>query len=137
MDNHLLLTDELFEEQFANASLDPALFNHEAHLRLAWIHIHKYGIAKAIDNITHQLMNYVARLGAGDKYNHTLTIAATRAVQHFYNKTATGNFQEFIAANPRLKSNFKDLMNAHYSTDIFTSAIARKQYVEPELLPFD
>ncbi len=137
MYDHFSLTDEAFEQQFENSSFDPELFNHEAHLRLAWLHIHKYGISKAIDNITLQLKNYTAKLGAADKYNHTLTIAAIKAVEHFYNKTTAGNFRDFITANPRLKSNFKGLMQAHYSTNIFTSALAKKEYVEPELLPFD
>lgn len=137
MEKHFLLTDEDFEKQFINASLDPEIFSHEAHLRLAWLHIHNYGIDKAIQNITTQLRAYVLKLGAIDKYNHTLTIAAIKAVYHFYNKTYADNFQEFISKNQRLKSSFKELMNAHYSTNIFISDAAKTKYLEPELLPFD
>jgi len=32
-------------------------FSHEAHLRLARIHITRYGIEKAVDNITRQLLS--------------------------------------------------------------------------------
>jgi hypothetical protein len=60
MNSHFELSDELFEEQFQNCQLNPALFNHEAHLRLAWIHITKYGIDKAIENISnHCLFHWV------------------------------------------------------------------------------
>ena len=37
MEQHYTLTDNEFEKQFQTSSLDPAIFTHEAHLRLAWI----------------------------------------------------------------------------------------------------
>jgi len=82
MEAHVELSDEVFEKQFKNCELNPALFSHEAHLRLAWIHIKKQGVEKAIENVCGQLLNFVEFAGAGDKYNKTLTIAALRAVYH-------------------------------------------------------
>lgn len=137
MEKHFALNDNEFENQFSTCSLDPIIFSHEAHLRLAWIHIHKYGIDQAIENITAQLKDFVESLGVGDKYNKTVTISAIRAVYHFMLKSATNDFQSFITENPRLKTNFKDLLSHHYKTDIFKSAQAKKEYLEPELLPFD
>jgi len=137
MEKHAELTDDQFEEQFFNGSLDPAVFSHEAHLRLAWIHINKYGVDKAIENISAQLQRYVESLGVKDKYNATVTIAAIRAVYHFMLKSNTKHFDQFIAKNQRLKLNFKELLGYHYTTDIFTLERARNEYVEPELLPFD
>ena len=136
MDSHLELSDECFEEQFQNCTLDPALFNHEAHLRLAWIHVRKYGAEKAIENITSQLFSFVVSVGAMQKYNKTITIAAIRAVNHFINKSDADNFADFIQDCPRLKYNFKELMSYHYRVDIFKSELAKSQYLEPDLLPF-
>jgi hypothetical protein len=137
MELHFHLTDKAFEEQFASASLSPNLFTHEAHIRLAWIHITRYGEAQAISNICAQLQYYVQCLGAADKYNHTLTVAAVKAVAHFIKRCNHPVFIPFMEASPRLKYNFKDLMLAHYHTDIFHDAIAKKIFLEPELLPFD
>jgi hypothetical protein len=137
MEKHFEFTDEDFEQQFSNATLNPTVFTHEAHLRLAWIHIRKYGIFSAIENICNQLQNYVASLGASDKYNKTVTMAAVKAVYHFMLKSKADDFQVFISENQRLKTNFKELLNTHYSTDIFKSAKAKKEFLEPELLPFD
>jgi hypothetical protein len=137
MEKHTELSDNAFENQFSTCSLEPGIFSHEAHLRLAWIHVHKYGINKAVENITSQLQNYVESLGVSNKYNQTVTISAIRAVYHFMLKSKSNDFQSFIAENPRLKYNFKDLLNCHYKTDIFKSEQAKKQYLEPELLPFD
>ncbi|MEO8110092.1 MAG: hypothetical protein ABI594_08675 [Ginsengibacter sp.] len=80
MEQHFTLTDNEFEKQFQNCLLDPAIFTHEAHLRLAWIHIRKYGADIAIGNIRLQLQNFVDNLGARNKYNETVTIAAVKAV---------------------------------------------------------
>lgn len=137
MEKHFELNDFTFEQQFAHCSLDSTLFSHEAHLRLAWIHIHQYGIDQAIENICKQIKSYATSLGAHDKYNETVTIAAIRAVYHFMLRSKTDNFRDFIIENPRLKTSFKELLFSHYSTNIFTSERAKKEYLEPELLPFD
>jgi len=131
------LTDDLFEAQFKNGTLDPAVFDHEAHLRLAWIHITKYGVDAAMENISTQLYAFVTALGAKDKYNHTLTIAAVKAVGHFVSRSDQDNFAGFIQQFPRLKTDFKGLMRAHYGIDIFNSATAKQQWLEPDLLPFN
>lgn len=136
MEQHFILTDDQFEEQFATGSLDPTLFSHEAHLRLAWIHLSKYGEATAIENIREQLQNFVHRVGATGKYNDTLTVAAIKAVHHFMQKAPLPGFHAFIAAYPRLKTNFKDIIQQHYGFDIYNSAAARAAYVEPDLLAF-
>jgi hypothetical protein len=137
MHHHSELTDSAFEKQFANCQLLPALFTHEAHLRLAWIHITQYGIEQALQNIQTQLQRFVAHVGAKDKYNTTLTIATTKAVYHFILKSESNTFKEFITTFPRLQYNFKELMHAHYSINIFTATQAKTEYLVPDLLPFD
>lgn len=137
MERHFTLTDIELEKQFQSCSLDPAIFTHEAHLRLAWLYINKYGADKAIDNICCQLQNFVDSLGLKNKYNETVTIAAVKAIYHFMLKSKTDNFRDFITENSRLKYSFKELMAFHYQTDIFNSPTAKEMYLMPELLPFD
>jgi len=136
MEQHFILSDIEFEEQFENALLEPTIFTHEAHLRLAWIHILKYSETKAIENITEQLQNYVRHLGVADKYNETLTVAAIKAVKHFMQKQSLETFYDFIKTYPRLKTNFKDIIEQHYGFDIFNSTNAKEKYLEPDLLEF-
>ena len=133
---HFDINDGLFESQFKAGVVDPAVFSHEAHLRLAWIHIRNYGVENAIENICLQLKAYVALLGASDKYNETLTVAAIRAVHHFMLKAEAADFSTFINQYPRLKYNFKELMASHYKMDIYNNPIAKQQYMVPDLLPF-
>lgn len=137
MTSHFELSDESFEQALENCTLDPKLFSHEAHLRFAWLKIRKNGIEKAIINIGLILPQYVASVGAKDKYNLTITIAAIKAVDHFMKKSAASNFRDFILENPGLKYNFRELLGYHYSENIFTSEKAKTEYMEPDLLRFD
>ena len=135
MKSHFDLTDEEFEKAFEKCNLAPGLFNHEAHLRLTWIHLNKYGLEKALVNIETQLKNYVAHAGATDKYHQTLTLAAVKVVYHFMRKGAKADFPSFIAEHPKLKYEFKKLINYHYSYDVFQSEQAKKTYQKPDLHP--
>ena len=137
MEPHFQLSDKQFEQQFENATLEPSVFRHEAHLRLAWIHLRKYGPEQTIINLCHQIRHFASVVGESDKYNKTLTIAAIKVVHHFMQKAHYDSFEEFILAFPRLKYHFRDLINAHYQTDIFKSELAKHEYLEPDLLPFD
>lgn len=138
METHYQLTDETFEAQFRERTLNPQLFaNHEAHLRLAWIHIKKYGIEQACKNLCTQIQAFDATFGDGTKFHHTLTVASARVVYHFMQKSKASSFQELITKFPRLKTNFKDLLDQHYQTNIFASETAKAHYLEPDLLPFD
>lgn len=136
LNNHFDLSDAAFEEAFANCTLSPSLFSHEAHLRLAWIHLYRHGLEGGIKAVCDQITNFVNHLGAQDKYNHTLTVAAVKVVHHFMQQVDYDNFFDFILATPRLKTDFKTLIESHYSFDIFNSEKAKKEYLEPDVLPF-
>ena len=137
MEEHFKLSDSEFENEFSNCDLNPEVFSHEAHIRLAWIHIDKYGIEQATENIQKQLKKYVDTIGAADKYNVTLTVAAIKAVHHYMLRSNSKNFSDFSSEFPQLKLKFRELMNCHYGYDIYNSIEAKSQFMEPDLIPFD
>jgi len=136
MKTHFELSDSEFEKRFKDGSLTPTLFTHEAHLRLAFIHISKYGLKTACNTISNQISKYVIQLDKADKFNKTLTIAGVKIVNHFMIKSKSNTFQEFITKFPRLKNNFKQLLDTHYGFDIVNSEKAKISYLEPDILPF-
>ena len=136
MMDHYSLDDAEFERLFRNGSFDPALFNHEAHLRLAWIHIRRYGRKQAMENITGQLLDFVKGLGAEEKFHYSLTIAAVKAVGHFIEKSRSNDFKTFINEFPRLKTHFREIIGQHYSDSLIYSREARASFIQPDLLPF-
>jgi len=137
MKTHRSLSDERFLAQLQSTTLDAALFNLEAHLRLAWLHLNRMEKDAAIKETCAQIQHYVKALGASDKFNTTLTIAAVEAVYHFIKKIKAHSFEAFISNCPELTTNFKDLLQTHYSFDIFTSNTAKTNYIAPDLVSFD
>lgn len=137
MNNHFELSDEEFLKAFKDCSLPPTLFNHEAHLRLAWIHLTEKGLEAGIKAVCHQVTTYVNHLEAQSKYHVTLTIAAVWIVNHFRQSAKSDNFFDFILEFPQLKRDFKGLIGSHYSFNIFDSESARLHYLEPDLMPFE
>lgn len=135
-EKHHLLTNQKFEEKFKNCILSPVLFTHEAHLRLAYIHVTKYGLNKAIENLCQQIANFDIKFGDGTKFNKTVTIASALVMNHFINKSKSTNFKELLDEFPSLKNNFLGLLKSHYTLDIFNDKKAKQEYLEPDLLPF-
>lgn len=133
---HFQLTDTEFEDCFENGTLPPNLFSHEAHLRLAWVYLKKYGEQTAVDKVCAAIERFDLLRGKGDKFHVTITVAAVKAVNHFLQKSKSIDFRGFMEEFPRLKTAFKELMNQHYGFDIFSDKKAKVQYLEPDLLPF-
>ncbi len=136
MPSHYDLSDDEFAQQFEACTLVPQLFNHVAHLRLAWIHIRQFGAEQAAMNLCTQIKRFDATFDDGTKFNTTVTVAAVKAVNHFMEQSATTTFPDFIAENPRLQTDFKGLLASHYSFDVFTHPAAKQSFVAPDLASF-
>jgi hypothetical protein len=137
MSDHFQYSDEEFDAVIADCTIDPALFNHEAHLRLAWIHLRRSGVEQAVVSVEERILGLVDFLGARDKFNKTLTIAAVRTVHHFLQRSGAQTFRELIAEFPRLKTHFRELIAAHYSFDVFHLQEAKETWMEPDLLSYE
>ncbi len=135
--HHSQFSDSEFIEAFESASLDPKLFNHEAHLRLAWIYIQNHGEQKAIEKTCTGIKDFDIIYGKGDKFHTTITVAAVKVVHHFMKKSESKSFADFIEEFPRLKVAFKELLDQHYGFNIFSSDEAKTNYIVPDILPFD
>ena len=137
MKTHLDYSDRDFIKHFTDLSFPADLFNHEAHLRFAFIHIDSFGKEGAVEMVTDRILKYVSNLGAEDKYHETLTVSAVEIVNHFMQKAESKEFVELLEEYPRLQSDFKSLLYTHYSSDILNSEEAKSRYLEPDLLPFE
>lgn len=130
------MEEKEFIQSFKNGKLEPTLFNHEAHLRLAYLYIQEKGEEKAIHEIGQDLKNYTKHVGAEEKFHLTLTVVAVKIVHHFMQKSKTNNFHDFILEFPILKTDFKELIQQHYGFDIFTNEKAKNEFMEPDKLKF-
>ncbi|MBD3637862.1 MAG: hypothetical protein HUJ25_10945 [Crocinitomicaceae bacterium] len=136
MQDHNSFSDEEFLKLFESCSLRPEYFTHEAHLRLAWLCLKRYDLDKAEKFVVQQLKVYTSHWGASDKYHHTITIAAVKAVHHFYLRSKSTNFCDFIVEYPRLKTHFKALMAQHYRAETLHAEKAKTEFIQPDRLSF-
>ena len=134
--DHYQYTDEEYEYQFSSFRLKPGYFSHEAHLRLVYIHIKKYGADQAEKNMCDQIKGFAESLGVYDKFNLTVTIASVKVMNHFMKKSEAVSFQDFIQEFPRLLTNFKEILGQHYGFNVFADKRAKKEYIAPDLQDF-
>ncbi len=95
-----------------------------------------YGAAQAETNMCEQIKEYAESLGVYDKFNKTVTIASVKVMNHFMGKSHTDNFTDLMIEFPKLSSNFREILGQHYGFNVFGDKRAKKEYVEPDLLPF-
>lgn len=136
MERHWKISDAEFENKFSTSSFRPLWFTHEAHLRLAWIYITKYGSEIAFEKYSTQLQEFAKKYNADGKYNATVTFASIQIMNHFINESDAYDFQDFMNEFPQLKTNFKQVIQKHYSGDVFTSKEAKQNILQPDLVPF-
>lgn len=137
MENHFQLSDHEFVHAFKTQTLNPKLFTHEAHIRLAWIYLNTYTIEQAIEQFSNQLFELVTLHKATDKFNKTLTVAAFYIIHHFKINSNAKDFKAFINTYPELVLDFKSLVKKHYKRDVFNCPKAKKSFVEPDLILFN
>ena len=136
MMDHFDLTDEAFYDQMESCELRRKHFSHSAHLRLAWIHIHRYGAKQAETTISKQLKAYVTHIGMGYTFNVTLTTASIRILDTYIKNSEAKDIQALMVEYPALLESFKDMISRHYSDYVFMDKVARSTFLEPDRLPF-
>lgn len=136
MEAHHQLSDSEFAHQFEMLTLTPQWFTHEAHLRLAWIHLQNGKVQEAGQKICQQIQIFDRTFDDGTKFHKTLTIAAVSAVNHFLRQSKSSCFKDFLLEFPELKYRFKDLLATHYSWNIFGDKQAKKEFVISDLEGF-
>ena len=136
MEKHYRFSDEVYEQKFRECKFPPLYFSHEAHLRLAYIHLKKYGLEQSIKNMCTQIYDFAIKYGATMKFNATVTYASLQIMYHYMNKGESLNFSDLMEEFPQLLKDFKTEIQKHYSWDVFRSPEAKANILQPDLEPF-
>ena len=132
MENHASQSDRDFRAAFESYTVAPAEFNHEAHLRLAYVYLVENDLASAQSKMRGALLSFLAAHGIPpEKFHETLTRAWVLAVRHFMSRSPSHCFSEFAAKSQPLFDS--KVMLTHYSAGVLFSPDARASYVEPDL----
>jgi hypothetical protein len=135
-EKHYRFSDEVYEQKFRECKFPPLYFSHEAHLRLAYIHLNKYGLEQSIENMCTQIYDFAIKYGATMKFNATVTYASLQIMSQYMNKGVSQNFPDLMLEFPHLLQNFKAEIQKHYSWDVFRSPEAKAKIHQPDLKAF-
>jgi hypothetical protein len=109
-------------------------FGHRDHLRVAWLLLARVGVAAGAEAFVAGLRRFAAAHGASDKYHETLTRFWLRLVAHAMGeRPELAHPDAFLDAFPLLLE--KALAERHWSREVLWSDTARREFVEPDLLP--
>src|SRR6185295_10446788 len=135
VESHELSQDDRnFRSAFESCTVPPPQFNHEAHVRLAYIYLVESGVESAVQRMREGLLNFIEHNGIPrSKFHETITRAWVLAVRHFMDKSSSTSSQDFIAKNQVLLDS--KIMLTHYSASVLFSSDARESFVEPDLDP--
>lgn len=123
------LSDAEFVAAFESCMLAPSQFRHADHLRLAWIYLHRFPHAEALERVRKGIQAFAAHHGATGLYHETITTAWVRLLASHDEPT----FTEFLARNEQRLG--KDLLHQFWSPDLLTSAAAKTAWIAPDLRP--
>lgn len=129
--------DKQFLARFESLTLDPASFDHKAHLRLAFLCICQEGVEPAVERVERGIRAFAASVGAANKYHQTITEAFVRVIGLRLTRQAVPDWQGFLELNPDLVNQAQNVLLQHYSPERLFSAEARTRFLEPDLLPLE
>jgi hypothetical protein len=123
---------DTFLAHFETGKLHP--FAHEDHIRMAWLYLRRDGWQEGYRQIQAGLKNFAAAHGQPEKYHETITRFWAMLVNHAIEQQPDmDSFADFQQAFPFLFD--KSIIKKHYSKAVFFDAVARQQWVEPDIVP--
>jgi drug/metabolite transporter (DMT)-like permease len=136
--NRFTAVDERLLSAFEAGTLHKEDWHHEAHLRIGYLYVRRFGFPTALDRMRRGIQSLNAAHGTAEAatsgYHETTTQAFMTMIAHAAGKSrATLNSQLFCRAHPELCD--KRALLAHYSLATLSSRGARREFVPPDLLP--
>ena len=125
--------DEAFLAAFETCTLNPALFNHRGHLRLALLHLQAQGFETTATTLPRRIQRYATYLGAPEKFHATLTHALLELVQERLTLMPPGTpWEAVLAAHPELERDALALVQERHSPAQLATAEARQRALPPD-----
>lgn len=128
------MTDRELIEAFESCTLDPDLFHHREHVRVAWICLNEAPLVEALVRFVLSLRRYAASVGSPGLYHETITFAFLFLIHERMQKEPRAMFDEFAGANPDLFKRNPSVLERYYRTETLASETARRSFVMPDAL---
>ena len=119
-------------EDFEALEIDPAAFDHEAHIHVAWSYLGKMDLLHAIDRYRSTLRRLTVKLGVPGKYHETITWFFLIAVAERIQASPEADWNTFRRTNADLFEPNGAYLKAHYSAALLNSERARSGFALPD-----
>lgn len=130
-----LLTDEELLEAFLSRTLTHDHWTHCAHVRVAYLHLMRYGFRDSLSLLRSRIKRLNAAHGVVDAIDHgyheTITRAFLLLIAAAARDDKSRSSQQFYDHHPELQD--KRVLLKYYSRDRIMSAEAKAQLIEPDL----
>ena len=102
---------------------------------MAYVYLADHGVDSAHETMRRALWGFLDHHGVDPtKYHETMTRAWLMAVRHFMALCPrSSSADSFLESDPRMLDS--EIMMTHHSAELPFSDAARKQFVEPDLVP--
>lgn len=125
---------EALVRAFEDATLEPADFDHEAHILVGWRYLQDLSLPDALSRFTRAIKRLTRKLGVSSKYHETITwFYLIKIAERCTGETAS-DWSDFKTANPDLFAGNPRLIDNYYSKRLLSSDKARHMFVLPDLL---
>ena len=130
------MTDDEFLHQFETGTFPLDQWHHRAHVKVAYLYVHRFGLDIAAGKIRDGIRAYNAANQIKDTptggYHETMTQAWLRIIHTTLQEYGPGaTADEFFDAHPQLGQ--KKILRLFYSVEVFMSPRAKREFVEPDL----
>jgi len=128
--------DLAFIEKFEQCGFSRACWNHEAHLRMAWIQLSRAGsYDEGLKRIRDGILRFNSFVGANG-YHETVTVAFTRLVQaRRQTLRRSHSWAEFLHANGDLLARQPGVLSRFYTEGELGSSESKEKFIEPGVRP--
>ena len=122
-------------EAFEAGAIDPARFDHAAHVHVAWCYLRRWRLPEAIARLAAALEALTGRLGAQAKYHETVSWFFMIVIAERMAASESADWEAFRRANEDLFAGSRALLAGYYSDECLASARARRRFVLPDRVP--
>ena len=126
---------QVFLNDFLADRLDPVAFDHQAHVRAAWLLLSSRSFETALLDYIEAIKKLAYRAGAPDKLHYTITAALMSLIASSQAENPVQSWDEFLARGGPLITDAFGLLQKHYSRELLYSERAKTSWLKPDRLP--
>jgi hypothetical protein len=128
-----VLSDHDFVDAFERCDIGGHEFQHDDHVRLAWIYLRAHPLLDAIARFRTSLQRFAAHHAVSASYHETITWAYLLLIhERMQRDGAPADWESFRRANSDLFSRAPSLLERYYAPGTLDSDAARKTFILPD-----